>query len=206
MSGITVRGTGSVSVPPDMATLVLGVGAQAATAGAAQSEASTRMNRVLETLLGHEIPAADITTRQVSLNATYDYRDSGPHLTGYQATQLVEVTARSLGEVGALIDACVEAGADQITEITLSVTHPEPAMARARTLAVEDARARAETLAAAGALRLGRAVAITEAPPHGGPGPLRLGKAEMRAAADTPVATGSTELSVEVEVVFEIAD
>ena len=163
--------------------------------------AGARMDGVLAALAGIGIDAADIATRRIELSPTYDYSESGQRLTGYLARQTLDVTVRRLDELPAVMDRSVAAGADQVASVTLGVADEAGALREARTAAVADARARAETLAVAAGIRVGRPTAIREAPREGPIVPYATMEAR---SADTPVAPGIIEVTVRVEVTYSI--
>ena len=201
---ISVHGTGRVTMKPDTATFSVGIEATAKKAGAAMDEASTKMAAIIAALKKAGVADADLTTTQISLNPTYDYNNgnSKPILTGYSATQTLNVKARALGTAGSLIDASVDAGANNVGGISFTVDDPTEATDKARTAAVEDARRKAEALAKAAGITLGKVIRITET---GGnmPPPIFYERGAADAAA-TPVQPGTTELSVDVQVEFAI--
>jgi uncharacterized protein YggE len=201
---ITVRGTGRVVMKPDTAMFSVGIEATAKRAGAAMDEASAKMAAIIERLRSDGVADADLTTTQISLTPTYDYGSgtTKPTLTGYSATQTLNVNARAIAEAGALIDASVDAGANQVGGIAFSVDDPADATDEARTAAVEDARRKADALARAAGVTLGTVIAISET---GGEPPKPIfSERAVDSAGATPVQPGTTELSVDVEVSFAI--
>jgi len=205
VGGITVRGNGQVGRVPDLARVTVGVEVTSAAAGEAQATASTRMRAVTAALRGAGIEARDIATARITLEPAYDYAGPSPRMTGYAAVQSLAVQVRDLGSLGAVIDRAIAAGATVVHEVSLEVAEPEVALAEARDLAVADARVKADALARAAGVSLGRAVSITDGPRGGEPRPMfRLAAMDMAAASPTPVAAGTTELAVEVEITFAI--
>jgi uncharacterized protein YggE len=200
---ITVRGLGRVRRSPDEATLSLSVERTAPTAAEAQAGTSQQMREVIAALSGRGIDASDLSTETISLEPTYDYRESGARLTGYRASQGLALRLRRLDELGPTIDASVAAGASGISGVTLGIADARSAEDEARGLAVADARHRAEILASAAGVTLGPLVELAE----GGPvrGPLSMTAKRMEAmSADTPIAEGSTEVVVEIQASFAI--
>jgi uncharacterized protein YggE len=205
MNGITVRGRGSASRAPDMATMVLSVEAQAAQAGDAQASASRRMSAVLEALRDAGIADVDIATTQVSLGPSFDYSGNTPRLIGFTASQGITVRVRALGDLGPLIDRAIAAGASGVSEVSLGLSEPAAALDEAREAAVADALRQAQALASAAGVGLGAPIAITIADREPGPRPLMRMKAEMAMdASATPIAVGTSEVIVEVDVTFAI--
>ena len=205
---IVVPGQGVVAVDPDVALLRLGVIVVRPTAAAARSTAATTMQAVLEALADGGVERRDVRTTLVGLDAVRDYSsESRPTITGYQLTNSVEATIRTIAVVGELIDAALAAGATSMDGLSFRVADPSSALAEARRRAVADARQRAATLAAEAGVELGAVVAIVE----GGvvePGPPRpMAEFRMTSMADTgtPVEAGTSEIEVSVAVTFAIA-
>jgi uncharacterized protein YggE len=202
---ITVNGTGRVTLTPDMATVDLGVDTRAATAAGAQEAAATKMTAVLASVRSFGIADKDIATVNIGLSPTYDYNNGNQKLTGYEATQTLEVKVHKLSDTGKLIDSAVTAGASIISGINLTVSDPAAATAQARTAAVADAKARATALAQAAGVSLGAPISITEVTsPVTTPIPFAMGAAPAADKASTPIVPGTTEIDLDVQIVFAI--
>ncbi|MEO7118077.1 MAG: SIMPL domain-containing protein [Candidatus Limnocylindrales bacterium] len=201
---ITVPGIGRTSRQPDVADVTVTVDMTAKTAVAAQSGASERAHKVLAALTEAGIAPTDVATRGISLDAVYDYRENEARLTGYRSSQTLGVRVCRIETLGPVIDAVITAGATGIASVSLGLSDPSTAEKEARAAALADARERAQTLARAGDVMLGRLLAVVEGSPSGGaPRPMMRMKAEMM-AADTPVAEGSTEVVIQVVASFAI--
>ncbi len=200
---ISVRGVGRVRRPPDEAALSVSVERSAPTAAAAQAGASEQMRKVMAVLSGRGIDASDLSTETISLEPTYDYRESGARLTGYRASQALALRLRRLDELGPTIDAAVAAGASGISGVTMGIADARLAEDEARGLAVADARQRAEVLASAAGVTLGVLLEVVEGGPSRGPLPM-MAKHMEAMSADTPIAEGSTEVVVEIQASFAI--
>ena len=201
---LDISAEGRVSRVPDVATIRAGVVATAPTAGAALTDQATRMARVLAALKGAGIAPRDIATAQVGLQPQYRYTEGQPPaITGYQATNSVAVRFRAVARAGAILDALVAAGANQIDGPELSVDQPDAALDEARAQAVTRARARAELYARAAGLHVARIVSIGEgAAETGGPVRPMLYARAAAPSAETVIAAGERDLSVTVQVRF----
>lgn len=201
---IVVRGTGRVSVEPDVAELRLGVSVARPTVATARADAAATMTAILQVVTGAGVERRDVRTSILSVQPRYDYRDGqAPVLTGYELANVVEVTVRDLAHLGVVIDGTLGAGATSLDGLTFRVDDPTVAEAEARRRAMAAARARADVLAEAGALRIAGVQDIVEGDAVRPPSP--FGKAErMLMAADvaTPVEAGSTEVAVTVSVTY----
>ncbi|PZQ61609.1 MAG: hypothetical protein DI544_02875 [Sphingomonas taxi] len=204
---LDVTAQGRVSRTPDLATIGAGVVTQAPVAAAALAENARRMDGVVKALKAAGIAARDLSTSNVALSPQYRYEEKRPPvITGYQASNAVTIRFRDIAKAGAVLDALVRAGANQIDGPTLSIAEPDAALDEARTLAVTRARARADLYARAAGLSVARIVAIEEAGENGGERPrppvmMRMSAAEASDAATT-VLPGETSVTADVRVRF----
>lgn len=201
---LDVTAEGRSTRVPDVATIRAGVVSQAATAAAALGDNAARMNRVVAALTRAGIAARDVQTATVSLSPQYRYADGQPPaITGYQASNSVAIRFRAIDKAGAILDALVREGANQIDGPNLSIDQPDAALDEARTDAIKRARARADLYAAAAGLHVERIVRISEAGQNAGDEPVRpMMFARVAAKAPTPIAAGERDVTVNVEVRF----
>lgn len=158
--GITVNGTGSVFVTPDRASFTFGTVSQGRTAAAALTTSSAAIDRVVAALRNAGVARADIQTSDVSVSPRMN--EAGDSIVGYTATNSVTARVRSIGNAGAIIDAAVGAGANQIYGPNLLVSDQDAAYRNALRAAIAEARAKAQVLANASGLSVGRITAISE--------------------------------------------
>lgn len=199
---------GSVNRVPDVALISAGVVTQAATAAAAMTENANRMAATVAALKRAGVAEKDIQTASISLSPQYRYAENRPPvITGYQASNQVNVRFREIRRAGAILDALVAAGANQINGPNLMIDEPEDAFDEARTVAIAKARARAELYARAAGLRVKRILSISESGGYGPPPPpmpMMQAARNEKSAADTSIEPGEQKLSVSVAVSFEL--
>jgi hypothetical protein len=202
---ITVTGEGRVDVVPDLATLSLGVTTLGKTAAAAMAANSAALEKVLANLAAAGIAPRDIQTSGLSLTPNWSGYDTSapPKIDGYTATNLVTVRVRAIDTLGTVLDAAIQDGANTLQGLTLGTQNPDPLLMEARAKAVADARARAETLAGAAGVTLGRLLSVAENTAFGAPAPLY--RMEAASADAVPVATGEVSLAATVTMTWEIA-
>ena len=205
---ISVTGTGTVLVSPDIADLRLGVSVTKPTVKAARETAAASMTKVIAALKALGIADKDIQTTLLSLQPTYDYSNgtNPPKLTGYMLSNSVAVTIRDLDKVGDAIDDALAAGATTMDGVTFRVADQAKAEDQARQQAMAEAKSRATTLASAAGVAISGVASISEtsAPV---PYPVYYGAAEAGAAARdvaTPVQAGTNEVSITVSVTYLI--
>jgi uncharacterized protein len=200
---LEISADGTSTRVPDLAVIQAGVVTQAANAGDAMRQNSTRMATVLAALRRAGIAERDIQTSSVSLSPQYRYaQNEPPVITGYQASNQVTVRFRDIAKSGTILDALVSEGANNISGPNLTIDKPEAALDEARTAAVATARARAELYARAAWLRVDRILSISESSAMPAP-PRPMMMARMEAASDaTQVVAGESELTVTLSVRF----
>ncbi len=203
---ISVSGVGKSYQAPDVASVSAGVVTQAPTAQLAMQKNSKKMNAVITSLKSAGIQERHIQTSQLSLNPQYDYTNrKQPRITGYQARNTVSARSENLDQVGPMLDALIEAGANNINGIQFSVKDPEEAKSEARRAAVKDARRKAEEMATAAGIRLGRILQMSES--TGGfqpPQPMMMRAMAADMAESTPVQGGEQTLAVTVNIIYAI--
>ncbi|MCG3142699.1 MAG: 26 kDa periplasmic immunogenic protein [Anaerolineae bacterium] len=204
---IVVSGTGRASGAPDQATISIGVQITAPTLAEATKQAAATMTQVLEALKKQGVDDKDIQTSAYNVNPITNYKEGQtPQITGYQVMNVVTVTVKDLKQVGNILDAGMSAGANYLGGVSFSIADPKPLETQARTAAVHDAQQKAQTLADAAGVKLGRVLSIAEGVASN-PLPVMYRSAMVAdAAAPGPVQAGSLDVNVNVEMRFEIAE
>jgi uncharacterized protein YggE len=197
--GITVTGTETVEVAPDAAEWSFGVHSRAGSARGALSANAARARRVVAALRAAGVAREDIRTQYVSLYP--DVSESG-EVVGYFANNTVHAVVRNIGRSGAVIDAAVRAGANEVSGPNMTRSNRDELYERALTAAFDRARAKGETLAKKLGVSLGAPVAVVEG---GSGGPVPVSGAETAALArDVAIEPGQTEIAATVTVTFAI--
>jgi uncharacterized protein YggE len=198
-NGITVQGTASVTAVPDRASLWIGVESQGETARAALAANAAEMRRVLAAL--RSAGATELQTQSVNL---YPRLAENGGVQGYSASNSVSATVKQLAQAGAVIDAAVAAGANQISGPSLVHSDPDGLYRQALAAAVADARTKAQALASAANVSLGRVTAVVEGGSAPAPMPLAAAAKASDEAGSTPIEPGEREVAATVSVTFSI--
>ena len=177
---IYVTGSGSVTGEPDIATLDLGVSVEQETVAEAREEAASAMTALIAALKANNVAEKDIKTENFSIYPQYDYTDNGRILRGYRVNNTVRAKIRELATLSDVIDAAAAAGGNSIVinSIQFMIDDTTPLQTQARSLAVKDAEAKAQTLAEASGVTLGGPITITESTYFEGP-PIPFATAEV---------------------------
>lgn len=207
---LVVTGTGTVTLTPDIAYINIGVHTEAATAAEAVSTNSTQTQQVVDGLKLAGVDAKDIRTMNFSIypNQQYDPQTNAKLALTYVVDNTVYVTVRKLDNLGALLDAAVKSGANNVNSIQFDAADKTAALKQARDDAVKDARTQAQDLSSAAGVTLGNLqtvnftdnipTPVTEAFGKGGGGGVAA------AALSVPVSPGTLTLTVNVSMIYEI--
>jgi uncharacterized protein YggE len=198
---ITASGAGSVSLPPDQATLTAAVETNAATADQALGQNNTIYERIVTALSKLGIARTDITLSYYNVNYNAPPKTgvaSGSERYGYNVSRNFAVIVRNIGKTGSVSDACLAAGATSINGVSFGLSNTGTARGQATSQAVTQARTNAEQLARAASLRI---VGIKSIELGGAPGPEPMFKATAAAPA-TQFDQSNVNVTVSVTVVF----
>jgi uncharacterized protein YggE len=209
--GVWVTGQGEVTATPDLATLYLGVEAQADTVAEAQSQAIEAMDNVMAALTDNGVDEDDIQTQYFSIDQVtrWDSDKDEQVVIGYRVTNMVTVKIREIDNVGAVIDAVAEAGGDfiRVSNIAFSVEDPSEYYEEARAEAMADAKEKAEQLADLAGIELGNPTYISEGTIYA---PVIYRDAGMpmpvEESASTSISPGELEITLSVQVAYAIED
>lgn len=207
---LVVNGTAQILVAPDEATVRLGIVRQAANAQTAQEQANAVTQEILNAIGRVGVPANQIQTARLVLTPVYAPRSpesrDAPRIVAYNATNTVSVRLQNLAQVGPVIDAGLKSGANQLEGVQFGLRNDLPARQEALKHAVEEARAKAQTMADALRVNLGEVLEASEAgvsvvdrlESFGG------ARAMAIAAPETPVSPGQIQVTANVTIRYRI--
>jgi len=147
---VTVNSQGSIKVTPDAVRLNANVSFVAGSNKEALAKVSTVGAAVRAALTKSGILKGDIATQSITVYPEYNYtQDKGNQLVGYRGSQSFVVTIKNAENAGAVVDAVVAAGGNelQIQGVTPFVLDPSKATESARNAAVKNAKAKATSYA-----------------------------------------------------------
>jgi uncharacterized protein len=213
---VSVTGSATASVSPDLVTVQFGVDTQATTAKDAISANSLVMNTVVSAVENSGISADEISTAGFSIYPVYNDSIPDPttgihktELTGYSASNTLYVKTSKLSLAGNILDAAVGAGANRVDNISFSLS-PEKQQTMQDDLlskAVLNAKSRAEkALDPLGQKITGvKTVSLSEF--NMPPTPMmQYGAMPSMAERSTPVFTSDQQVTTTVDVTFLICD
>jgi hypothetical protein len=205
---LNLEAYGEARTAPDMATINLGVTTEGASAAEAMAANARQIDKVLSALKAAGIAGKDIQTSNLNLNAQYAYaQGQPPQLTGYQAANQLSVTVHDLSRLGAVVDATVNAGANQMNGISFGLNDPTAAENAARLAAVKALAAKADLYAKATGYRISRLVSLSEGGGYAPSPPLPMASYAKRdsAVAASRVEPGELKVRIDVTGLYELA-
>ena len=203
---VQATGEAAISAKPDQARIDIGVTTQGSSAAAVAAQNATQVDAVLAQLRPLVGKSGELKTASYSVNPNYNYPRTGqPAISGYTATNIVEVTANDLALAGKIIDAATQSGANTIQRLQFTLKNQQPVRAQALRDASAQAKANAEAMAAGLGMHTGRVLSMEE----GTPAPIvplmrQMPMAAAATAAPTPVEAGSIEVRATVTLRVEL--
>jgi uncharacterized protein YggE len=208
--GLVVVGIGIASAEPEAAQVNVGVELRGENPAALVDEGAQKVEKIISAV--HELGVSEEDIRTTGYNlwieTVHDPETGRP--TGevvYHLSHYVQVTLHDLNQVGELLAAVVEAGANTISGVNFIVEDSEALVEQARQQALENAATRADQMAAGLGITLGKPILVTEtgdglAPMEWGG---RGGGGDMVETIAAPsISPGTFSVSVSVQIVYEI--
>lgn len=204
---VEMRGSGMISVPPDMASVSLAVVTRGESAGAAMDRNAAEAARLIAYCATFGLVREKIRTGTVRVaqrqRASGEGRAPIPAEEGYEAVNSVIVTFTDLPRLGGFLRGILENGANRLGGVEFGLTDRDGAADRARSAAFADAHRKAQLFAGLGGLKLGPVLRITY-PPRAGGNRMSESAFDLAAPSDgaVPVEPGTIDLEASVEVVW----
>ncbi|OZE74099.1 hypothetical protein CH306_10680 [Rhodococcus sp. 15-725-2-2b] len=201
--GVNVNGVGEVQGAPDTLTTQIGVQATAEDVTAAIEQANAAVTEVTDAVIAAGVAREDIQTQQVSIDPQYSGALSGgtSAISGYQATNTLQVTVRDLSKASEVLGDATSAGgnATRISGVSFKIDDDSELITDARSRAFADARDRAEQYATLAGGELGDVLSITESI-TGQEQPRTFGDSASSFDTAVPIEPGQQTVSVSVSV------
>jgi len=195
-----VVGTATVNKSPDIAIAQIGVLSFSKEVEAAVAENNEKSGAIIDALKQHGVAQKDIQTTSFNIYPQWDYQKIPNEIVGFQVNNMVSVTFRDLSSIGKGLQRAIDAGANNIYGITFTLADPEPVRNEVRTLAIQDARKKAESIAQAAGIELGKLISVNELSVSG---PIIYYKG-AEASRDVSIEPGELAVTVQVELIFLI--
>jgi uncharacterized protein YggE len=219
-STMSFDGKGEVTAAPDLATVSFSIVETSKVVKDAQAKVTTKEAAVLAFLDKSGIAKKDIKTESYSSYPKYDYgtpcyyynngipcRQESPTITGYEVSENISVKVRDLTQAGDIVKGIGAVGVSNMSGPNFTIEKEDALKAQARKMAIDDAKAKAESLAKDLGVKLVRIVNFSE----NGNYPIMYGKTmSMDAGVSAPAApspqlpTGENKITSNVTITYEI--
>ena len=169
-NGITVNASSETKIVPDKARISVSVLSDAKEAERCQNENAESVNAVIAALKALGVAEESIQTHYSDLSPRYGSRTSKNDkeeyddwvITGYEMTTMLTISDLDIDNVGAIIQACVAAGANEANGVEYYVSDYDAAYNETLAKALETARVKAECIASSAGVSLGKVINVVE--------------------------------------------
>ena len=203
---ITVSGTGSVSVKPDMVSMKFIVRTTGWNCPQAAERNAINTTNTINAIKEAGVPESDISTYDYSITQDNSHNYAGE----YTVRNTIAVLIRNVDLTGKVIDAAVKnnTGANGITSFEYLVSDKATALREARTLAIKNAQDAASLLAGASGCKVNSVLEIREDYTSAGRGNDMLYKAASmtNGTTPTPITEGNVTITSNVTVKYELTN
>lgn len=210
---ITVTGGGIINVEPEIAHINIGVETQELTIEEAQKNNSRTISAVIAAVKSHDITENDIQTTSFHMRPVQEWHtERGAQTVGFMVSNYMTITVRDISIVGEVLSSAIAAGANVSNNISFGINNTSEAYNRALSLAVADAKDKAQAIADSLGESLGNVVHVSEHFGFSGISPLPTARAEASfdsarssGTMTVPVQSGELAINATVNAVFSIA-
>jgi uncharacterized protein YggE len=204
-----VSGEGKVYVTPDIAKITVGITDSGASLATVQNNVNQKSKALKDAIEKLGVKEGDIKTTSYNLYPQYDYNAPARTINGYQVSTSYEITIRDFDKINDVIVAGTAAGANMEGGVSFDINDEtkNEKMNEARKLAVDDAKSKAQGLASAAGITLGKIINVSETqnprnivPMYG----LGAAPSTEKSVTQPAVSPGQTELDVTVSLSYEV--
>lgn len=206
---LSVTGEATQTLDNTAADVSFGVQIRANSSEKAVKENSELLANVLAKIEKFGVAKTDMQTSNISLRSFSESRpDNSSHLgqglqRGFEMNNNLMIHVRDISKLGDILGVATQAGINRIDSVTMVPARDAVDHKAMRLEAAQDARAKANELAAALGLDI---VGIHSVNENGAPRPIQARSFDtMRAASmSVPIATGSSQASMTLQVVYKV--
>lgn len=196
---ISILGSAQLKVDPDSAEVDMAVTIVDMDVLKAKKQVDTSMSKLLEVAKKMQIASEDVTATALHVTPQYDY-NAGNKLVGYETTRSLTLTLRDLAKLDQLLNACIEAGVNQINGIELHTSKEKELKAKALSMAIADAKERAAIIAGEFGVEIGTVQSITA-----GEGTIALSlSVPVEGLSADSYQPGKIKVDADIAVVFQL--
>lgn len=205
---ISISGEASESLKPDLVSLSATVSARNIDLMAAKKEHDGKLRLLLDVAKKFGIKGKYLSTGRASIQPMWKWEKNTQVFKGYTVQTTLNLSSKELDKVGDLLMALVRVKPERMNGPYYRLENAKPVIDRLRVAAASDAKAKAEALAEAAGMKLGKPITISDS--WHKPQPLMMRERAMSASykSAAPVAPpqGEQEVRANVNIVYELKD
>ena len=166
ISSVTVQGHGSITMPPDQATLRFSISDKGRNLEMIKNKVGSVTSRFLEFAENLNIKKKNLRTTNINIFPEYTYTPkTGKRIfDGYKINRDITVNLENLTLLGQLIEGAINLGVNNINPPMFSSKNASGVNIKLHTLAMEDAKNKAIALATSVNATIGRAIDANAVP------------------------------------------
>ncbi len=197
-NSISVSGDGKVFAKPDMVQISVSFQELASTSREALDKVNTKINQATKVLKDNGISDSDITTSNLNIYTEYDYSDKVRRIRGQRASSSLQVKIKKIDDkatkASKIIDELSAIDNIQINGISFDIEDKTDLFTKAREMAFNKAKQKAEELASLSKVKLQKPISISDSSYDITPMPYYSNVAEYKAAV--PLAGGGDQTDI----------
>lgn len=206
---ITTTGNGVVIAQNNRAVMYLAVETMSSDAKQAAQDNANIMTKVKHAVIGAGAAPDKIETDNYTMYPVYEYDKGKVKSRKYEVNNRMKVVVEDLTKAGAVMDAAISAGANRIENIMFTVRNPGKYKDDALREAAQDARRKADIIAASLGKTVTNIISVTDNSVRVSPRNYMMnarmaGGNDIAESATTPMEGGDAKVESSVTVVFEI--
>lgn len=159
---VVVSGEAEVMAIPDEVAIALGV----ETVNNELDKAKAANDEIVRGLIAHAIKigisATDLQTDYLEIEPKYERYEKKREFLGYYVRKSIVITLKDVSKLETILEVALKIGVNYVHEVRFQTSHLKEHRDKARSLAIQAARAKAEALSQELNLKLGRPLSIEE--------------------------------------------
>ena len=205
-----VTGTGKVSVAPDIAKFSLGIQENGSSLKSVQDSVDKKSKTLVDSLKKLGVGESDIKTTSYSVYPQYDYTNPGQRITGYQVSINYEVTVKNFDKLNDIFGIATANGANIAGGISFDLSDKlkKVKLQEAREMGVAEAKEKAQGLAKASGITLGKIINVSEGEENNIRPIALMEKADSGAPSEAPapadIQPGTTDIILNISLSYEV--
>ena len=204
---VSVQGEGKSMLVPDIYNFSITASEVGKTTKGVNEAITKKVNEAMKILADNKIDKKDIQSQNINISENRVYDNSSSRPEWYRGMHTLNIKVRNIANAGKIMDELTAIDGLLVNSWDYAHDNKDATLDAARKLAFENAKAKAENLANLAGMKLGKPVSINESSQNSYYPPMYQAREmamDSGAWGETTINPGEQELSVQVNIVFEI--